>query len=231
MQINPNRDCEFHSCSCRPQSVLRGSLTAAIPKDLEPEQIIFTTCFMVPQGTIKNIRKVLFVSPEGYFQLPTQAVRNELSRVIARLNKDLDEKSFICVGPGRWGTINPDLGVFVGYSDINNAAALVELSGKGIGPAPDPSLGTHFFQDLMEANIYPVAINLDDKGSSFNRQFFYESPNRIGQYLETNAAISECLRLIDVSDYAAGCHLDLIMDDEKVQAIAFCVPDETASPL
>ncbi|HMD87737.1 MAG TPA: PEP/pyruvate-binding domain-containing protein [Anaerolineaceae bacterium] len=212
---------------CRPQSVLRGSLTAVLPKNLEPEQIIFTTCFMVPQGTVKNIRKVLFVTPEGYFQLPTQAVRNELSRVIAHLNKKLDQKSFICVGPGRWGTINPDLGVFVGYSDINNSAALVELSGKGIGPAPDPSLGTHFFQDLMEANIYPVAINLEDKGASFNRQFFYEIPNRIGQYIETSTAISECLRLIDVNDYAAGCHLDLIMDDDKGQAIAFCVPDET----
>jgi len=87
------------------------------------------------------------------------------------------------------------------------------------------------FKDLMEANIYPVAINLDDKGASFNRQFFYESPNRIGQYIETNTAISECLRVIDVSDYAMGCHLDLVMDDEKGQAIAFCVPDKPSEVL
>jgi hypothetical protein len=227
----PKPGVQISLLQCRPQSILRGSLTAALPKNLAPEQIVFTTCFMVPQGTIKNIRKVIFVSPEGYFQLPTQAIRNDLRRVIAYLNKTLAEKSFICVGPGRWGTINPDLGVFVGYSDINNSAAMVELSGKGIGPALDPSLGTHFFQDLMEANIYPVAINLEDKGSSFNRQFFNESPNRIGDYLETNPGIQECMRLIDVSDYAPGCHLDLVMDDEKGQAIAFCVPDEPAKVL
>ncbi len=59
------------------------------------------------------------------------------------------------MGPGRWGTSNPDLGVHVDYADIFNSKALVELSGEGIGPAPEPSLGTHFFQDLLEGQIFP----------------------------------------------------------------------------
>ncbi|HEX9013938.1 MAG TPA: PEP/pyruvate-binding domain-containing protein, partial [Anaerolineaceae bacterium] len=139
---------------CRPQSVLQDRRSAALPRNLEPEKIIFTSSFMVPQGYLPGIRRVLFVTPEGYYQLPTQAERNEIRKLIAALNAALEEKSFICVGPGRWGTVNPDLGVFVSYSDIDHSAALVELSGKGVGPAPEPSLGTHFFQDLMEADIY-----------------------------------------------------------------------------
>jgi len=209
---------------CRPQSVLQDTPGASIPVDLAAEQVIFQTSFMVPKGYVDNIGKVIFVSPEGYFQLPTQAARNALRRTIARLNAVLQEKTFICVGPGRWGTVNPDLGVFVSYSDINNAAALVELSGKGFGLTPDPSLGTHFFQDLMEANIYPLAVCLEDKYASLNRKFFYEIPNRISQYVEVEAGIADCLRLIDVGDYAPGCHVELVMDDEKNQAAAFCVP-------
>ena len=199
-----------------------------MPRNLDPDEVVFTTCFMVPQGAVSHIRRVLFVTPEGYFQLPTQAARSELRKVIARLNRALDSKSFICVGPGRWGTVNPDLGVFVSYSDINHAAALVELSGKGAGVAPEPSLGTHFFQDLMEADIYPLAVYLGEKGAAFNRKFFYETPNRIREFVEVDAGLEACLRVIDVADFRPGCHLDLLMDDEKGQAIAFCVPDQAA---
>ncbi len=210
---------------CRPQSILQDSPAARLPANLEPEKTIFSTSFMVPQGCVEQVRKVIFVPPEGYFQLPTQMARNELRRVISRLNATLEEKAFICVGPGRWGTVNPDLGVFVSYSDINNSAALVELSGKGVGPAPDPSLGTHFFQDLMEANIYPLAICLGDRGAGFNRSFFYETPNRLRRYADVDAAMEECLRVIDVSDYAAGSHIQIVMDEEKGQAIAYLAPD------
>ena len=76
--------------------------------------------------------------------------------MIGQLNAALKDEIFICVGPGRWGTSTPDLGVRVGYGDIYNTRALVELAGEGIGPAPEPSFGTHFFQDLVESNIYPA---------------------------------------------------------------------------
>jgi hypothetical protein len=143
--------------------------------------------------------------------------------VISQLNQVLPKKSFICIGPGRWGTVNPDLGVFVSYTDIDHSAALVELSGKGIGPAPEPSLGTHFFQDLMEAEIYPVAICLDEKGASFNRDFFYGLSNHLLEYVDASPSVADCLRLLDITDTCTGAHLDLVMDEEKNQAIAFCV--------
>ena len=55
------------------------------------------------------------------------------------------------------------------------AKALVELAGKNIGHAPEPSLGTHFFQDLLEAQIYPLAIMLDDEQNSFSIHIFLSS--------------------------------------------------------
>ncbi len=62
----------------------------------------------------------------------------------------------------------PTLGIYVNYSDIYNAKALVEITGKGRGAVPEPSLGTHFFQDLLEAQIYPLAVNLDDERAYLN---------------------------------------------------------------
>ena len=119
------------------------------------------------------------------------------------------------------------MGVPIGYADIYNTRAIVEVSGTGIGPAPEPSFGTHFFQDLVEANIYPLAIYLDDEDAVFNRDFFYESQDQLGSLFpevnERNPAIFKCLRLIDVDNFRRGCHLDIAMDDEKGKAVAFLI--------
>jgi hypothetical protein len=210
---------------CRPQSQLQEAKSIPLPKNLSAEKIVFSSSFLVPQGYLQNIRYVIFVSPEAYYALPSTATRNEIGRIVGRLNSILTEKSFICVGPGRWGTENVDLGVYVGYSDICNAGALVELAGMGVGAAPEASLGTHFFQDLMEAQIFPVAVPIDQKETVFNRDFFYNTPNKLKGLVEVSENIAECLRLIDVASYQPGHHLELIMDSEKSEAVAFLVPN------
>ncbi len=210
---------------CRPQSRLRETRVVPLPKDLPAGDVVFLSTFLVPQGYVPSIRYVIYVSPEAYYALPTAAARNEIGRVVSRLNSSLPEKSFICVGPGRWGTENTDLGVYVGYSDICNSGALVELAGKGISPSPEPSLGTHFFQDLMEAQIYPVAVSFDREGTVFNHDFFHGTPNHLKDYVDSPVEVEGCLRLIDVASYRRGHHLELIMDDEKGEALAYLAPD------
>jgi hypothetical protein len=211
---------------CRPQSHLGAAKSVRLPEDLTPEEVIFSTRFIVPQGYLHNIRYVIFVSPEGYYALPTQAARSELGHLISRVNTSLPPKSFICVGPGRWGTTNLDLGVYVSYADICNAGALVELAGEGIGPTPEPSLGTHFFQDLMEAEIYPLAICFGRPDVVFNKDFFYNTPNRLAKLIPEEGLPTDCLRVIEVASYKPGHHLELAMDDEKGKAVAFLSPDE-----
>ncbi|RPI23742.1 MAG: hypothetical protein EHM70_22145 [Chloroflexota bacterium] len=221
---NGNVDLQVYLLQCRPQSHLK-EIIVHLPQTLYPDDIIFSTKRMVPQGTVTDIRYVVFVPPEGYYSLPTQAARAELGRAISRLNSAMSGTTFICVGPGRWGTTNPDLGVHIGYSDIYNTRALVELAGHGIGQAPEPSFGTHFFQDLVEANIFPLAVYLDDEDAVFNRAFFYNTPNRLAELAPHEANLSKTLRLIEVASYRPGHHLDLVMDDEQGRAIAFLAPD------
>jgi len=211
---------------CRPQSQLQSTEQISMPSGLRREDIVLSTHFVVPRGFLKQIDYVVYVSPEGYFTLPTQNDRTELSRTVGRLNAALAEQKFICIGPGRWGSSNTDLGVPIAYGDIYHARALVEMSGKGVGPEPEPSLGTHFFQDLMEAQIYPLAVILDDPGTIFNRAFFYETPNRLQQWIPVDDRLQDCLRLIRVEDYRPAHCLQLVMNDDLNQAIAYLAPIE-----
>jgi hypothetical protein len=217
-------EVEIVLLQCRPQSHLEDS-EACLPIDLPDEDVIFSTACMAPEGRIDDIHYVVFVPPEGYFALPTSAARAELSRIISQLNTILKDEGFICVGPGRWGTSTPDLGVQIGYADIYHARALVELTGSGIGPAPEPSFGTHFFQDLIESNIYPLAIDLDDPEAVFRREFFYGLPNDLARFLPDQANMGNSLHLIRVANFRPRHHMTLVMDDRAGKSVAYLEAD------
>lgn len=212
---------------CRPQSHLVEQ-DVRLPERLPPERVIFATSRVAPHGQVKGIRYVLFVPHEAYYALASAEARNELTRTISRLNKVLAGEGFICVGPGRWGTVNPDLGVQVSYADIYNTRALVEVSGEGVGSAPEPSYGTHFFQDLIESSIFPLAVHLDDKDAVFNREFFYATPNRLKVWLPEAKGMEATLRLIAVEDFEHGAVIELIMDSEAGKALAFLSQEQEA---
>ena len=213
-------EVEITILQCRPQSHLQET-NVRIPLDVSEKDIIFTTGRVLPHGQVNGIEYVVFVSPEGYYGFQNPTARVELGRSIGRINNLLEGKVFICVGPGRWGTVNPDLGVRIGYSDIYNTRSLVELSGEGVGSAPEPSFGTHFFQDLLEAQIYPLAIYLDDEDVIFNREFFYDTPNHLVDFLPEEGNLMEALRIIRVKDYRPDCLFNLVIDSEVGQAIAY----------
>jgi hypothetical protein len=205
---------------CRPQSHLQEE-SVRLPERLDKSRIVFSTSRVSPHGKVSGVRYVIFVPHESYFSLPTLQARHELTRALGRLNKVLEGETFICIGPGRWGTVNSELGVSVTYADIYNTSALVELSGEGVGAAPEPSYGTHFFQDLIESQIFPLAVHLDDTDALFNRSFFYDSPNKLTTWLPELTSMQNALKLISVDDVAPGYIMDLIMDSEAGRAVAF----------
>jgi hypothetical protein len=214
-------DIKITLLQCRPQSHLRDAHEVELPDKLDVEEVVFSTRRMVPRGKVLGIGWVLFVPPEGYFALTSAADRTRLERSIGAVNAALKEEVFICVGPGRWGTSTPDLGVGIAYGDIYCTRALVELTGKGIGPDLEPSFGTHFFQDLVESNIYPLNINLDDYEAVFNHDFFYKTPNHLSDFIHSDDALLNTLRLIKVQDCQPGGSLTLVMNDDVGKAMAF----------
>jgi len=226
--LNPDStqpDVDICLLQCRPQSQFKES-KVRLPTSLNPADVIFSTRRLVPEGYVEGITHVIYVTPEGYFSLGTQAERTHIGHLVSKLNAKLVGKVFITIGPGRWGTINPDLGVPINYGDIYNTRALIEVSGHGISAAPEPSFGTHFFQDLVEANIYPLAVYLDDPDAQLNRSFMYDTPNLLADYLPEAEDCTDTVRLIEVACFRDGSHLELVMDDEKGEGVAYLVPDE-----
>jgi len=209
----------FHLLQCRPQSVLRGGVVRPMPTDLPADQVLFQTSRLVPQGEVVGVEYVIYVDPEGYNRLPTARLRTDTAHVIGRLNKVLETKSFILIGPGRWGSSNIQLGVPVTYADIYNAKALIELAIRANGMSPDPSYGTHFFQDLVEAQIYPLAVYPGERGEALNAEFLDHAANRLSDFVADPGEAGACIKVIHIPSHRQGQHLDVVMDGE--QALAF----------
>ncbi|MGA9533868.1 MAG: PEP/pyruvate-binding domain-containing protein [Anaerolineales bacterium] len=206
---------------CRPQSQLDME-KVRLPKNVPAEHKIFTADRVVPEGRVSDIEYVVYVQPDPYDELPIGVKRKELASLIGRINAALEDKTFILIGPGRWGSANTQLGIPVGYADIYNARALVELFR---GPSkPEPSYGTHFFQDLVEAKIYPLALSISEDGPAFNWTFFEDSPNQLSELLPKDADWADTVRVLQVDRIAKGKRLELVMDGEADQALAYLRP-------
>jgi hypothetical protein len=213
----------FHLLQCRPQSTLsaHAGTVKPFPADVPASDKLFFTTRMAPHGQISGVEYVAYVPPDLYAHLPDPARRHQVARAVGLLNKALEGRCFILIGPGRWGSSNVDLGVPVTYADIYNARALVEVAvGRG-GAAPDPSYGTHFFQDLVESNIYPLAVQPDAQGDFLNWGFLEKAKNVLTTLVPEAAEVQDCLKVIHVPAEREGGRAEILMDGER--ALAFLV--------
>jgi predicted nucleotidyltransferase len=124
------------------------------------------------------------------------------------------------MGPGRWGSRGDiKLGVSVTYSDINNTAMLIEVARKRGNYVPDLSFGTHFFQDLVEANIRYLPLYPDDEGIVFNERFLRGADNILPEVLPDYAHLSDTIRLIDIPKSTDGQVLSVLMNADLDEAV------------
>lgn len=218
---HPRPRLVVHLLQCRPLSRWETRPVRDFPAYIPEEDVVFTATRLVPDGVVERIEYVVYVDPTQYRGIPDHSTKQEIGRVIGRLNKRLEGKRFILVGPGRWGTVNLDLGVRVGYADIYNTLMLIEVAFAGPEGTPEVSHGTHFFQDLVEANIYALPLYPDEPETVFNRAFFEDSPNLLPDLLPGDAAYAQYVRVIDVRAASGGKLLEVIMNAEEERALAY----------
>ena len=106
-------------------------------------------------GLFNDIRYVVMVPSSSFDSSRT----NEMAAEIARLNKRLKEEgaSYILIGPGRWGSSDPWLGIPVIWSDISEAKMIIETAIPGY--RIEPSQGTHFFQNITSLGVGYLTID------------------------------------------------------------------------
>jgi hypothetical protein len=213
-----NPKAQVYLLQCRPQSQLETE-AVELPSDIPADKLLFVCRKLVPDGRLTKIRYVIYVSPASYHALSDNAQRVAVARLIGRINQHLENTEFILMGPGRWGSNNPALGVPVSYADIYNSSAIIEIPGPET--SAEPSYGTHFFQDLVESQIYPLALSIGDEESEFNRPFFEDSVSVFHQLLPDDAKWGEVVRIIEVPVVTGGQHLELVMNGEAGMAIAY----------
>jgi pyruvate,water dikinase len=211
---------DLYLLQCRSQSYIEQAAAPAIPKDVPPDRIIFTADRYISNGLVPDITHIVYVDPKGYSELGKPSDLVAVGRAVGHLNKLLPKRRFILMGPGRWGSRGDiKLGVNVTYSEINNTAALIEIARKQGNYVPDLSFGTHFFQDLVEANIRYLPLYPDDDGIVFNESFLTGRHNILEEVLPEYAYLSDTIKLIDVPKAASGMVLRILMNAQEDRAL------------
>ena len=151
-------------------------------------------------SVVQPVARVIAVSAEAFMGL-SLSDKYELARIIGRLNrliKARDQLPSLLIGPGRWGTSTPRLGVPVRFAEINAMTAIAEVSFSAGGLQPELSFGTHFFQDLVETGIFYVALNPEKPECLVNVPMLAALPNRLADLLPDDAGFADALRVVDL---------------------------------
>jgi pyruvate,water dikinase len=211
----------FFLLQCRAQSYRDDCIPASLPKDIPSSRIIFSANRYISNGTAADITHIVYVNPQKYSELASHQDLIAVGRVIGQLNQILPKRQFILMGPGRWGSRGDiRMGVSVTYSDICNTAMLIEIAWKRDDIVPEPSFGTHFFQDLVEGSIRYLPIYPNDIGVLFNEQFLLTQRNILPEILPDWARLSEVIQVIDIPTSTNGKVMQVLMNADIEKAVA-----------
>jgi len=205
---------------CRPLRSHGTAKRTPVPSGVPEEDRVFSARKHINHGHVRRIDYVVLIDPRDYGALDSVEARLDVARTVGHLNDALAGKPFILMGPGRWGSQDIRLGIQVSFADICNAKALLEIARTSEGYTPEPSFGTHFFQDLLEADILYLPLYPDNEGVVWNEEFLLKSPNALSRLCPGDVSrAGEVVRVIDVEEVAPGRRLALVMDGEAQEAL------------
>ena len=151
-------------------------------------------------NAVMPVRYAVLVKVEPYLSLPEQQ-KYAVARVIGDLNQLLGDQNAILIGPGRWGTTTPSLGVPVRFAEVSHYSCLCELAYSSHGLRPELSYGSHFFQDLVESGIFYAALYQGQNDCLFEEESWDAFPNRYRE-LTGDEKLKEVVRVLDLGEQA-----------------------------
>jgi hypothetical protein len=197
---------------CRSLALHREVERVVIPADVPAEDKLFVTHSGLSNASIPDIEYIVYVDPRAYDRLDTVEKKHKVGWVVGQLNKRLAGKRYALFGPGRWGSNDINLGVKVTYADINSTRLLVEIAFARDGYTPEVSYGTHFFADLVEADIAIMPLFPDTAGSSLNEEFLLRADNCLEALDPGLADMTGVVHVLEVPAVAGGRYLQVYLD-------------------
>lgn len=198
-------DYRINLLQCRPFHFL-GELThVKFPESVPEERIVLQSAGpLIGQSLATPVDRIIYVVPELYGALPV-AERHAVARLIGRVANHASSPAVVMLaGPGRWGTSMPELGIPVVLSEIKNAKVLVEVARMHEGLNPDLSLGTHFFNDLVDLGILYIGVAPERQGHVLNQGLVLDLRNRLVDLVPEAGAYEDMVHVIDAADCEAG---------------------------
>jgi hypothetical protein len=209
---------------CRPYQVKKGVGIVSEPKDIPDNRLVLKTSGPIIGSSVHSrIDRLIYVVPSEYGKLPEKdryAVAKLIGKIVGVEAGDAAE-NIMLLGPGRWATTTPALGVPVSFREINRVSVLCELAEMHEGLVPDVSLGTHFFNDLVELDILYMALYPDRSGNHINRDFLATAENRLAELIPTEARWEDTVRVIDHPPADPSRSIFLVANSVDQRAICY----------
>ncbi len=194
-----NGGLKINLLQCRPLQVKSYGPIYEAPKDIAEEDLILRSNGpVIGTGRVATVDWIIYVSPSIYGVLPMDN-RYAVARTIGQIMHHEDVMNAPCrmlVGPGRWGSAMPALGVPVSFSEINTVSILCEIVAMNENLVPDISLGTHFFNDLVEADILYMGLFPGSDDNVINERFIMHSPNMLMELAPQAGELSDAIKVI-----------------------------------
>jgi hypothetical protein len=208
---------------CRPLQIKGGGAIVDPPASLSADDVVLRAAgAVVGQSRVVDVDRLVYVAPAAYADLSV-GDRHAAARLIGRVTHLAGEdRPVIClVGPGRWGTTTPSLGVPVQFADINTVSVLCEVVAMSDTVVPDVSLGTHFFSELVELDMLYFAVFPAREGNGLNRSLLEGLPNRLPDLLPDAADWAGVVRVIEPAALPAPRRLRINANALKQRAVCY----------
>jgi hypothetical protein len=205
---------QINLLQCRPMQTKGLGHKVVIPKAVSKEKVIFQSQSNFLGGNIsQSIDRIIYVDPKAYCALATQSEKYDIARLIGVLNRQIGSKENMAVmllGPGRWGTTTPSLGVPVSFAEINHISVLGEMAFSIGNVSPEISFGTHFFQDLVETGIFYLALFPDNPDTYVNQKLLGGIPAGLKHFVPQYSKYDNVVRILDVDKNKIRIVADII---------------------
>jgi hypothetical protein len=201
--FNAEGRLQVNLLQCRPFQTKGQSVRVEIPEKIPRKRVLLQQDGNFMGGNVsQSLHRIIYIDPQGYTKL-SLSEKYDVARLVGRLNKLIDRREDMptaLFGPGRWGTTTPAMGVPITFSEINKITVVAEIAYRDGSLIPDLSFGTHFFQDLVEMDIFYMAIYPEKEKVLFNSKWLESLPNRLQELLPQDSRFADVVRVYDVKD-------------------------------
>ena len=134
--------------------------------DVDPNRLLLRSSTAIGNGSIEGIHTVVYIRPDTFDSLRNPQLVPLLNKLNAQLTAE--GENYVLIGPGRWGSSDPALGIPVHWADIASTRLIVEASLSNYDI--EPSQGTHFFHNLTSFGVGYFTISPKQASACYNIQ-------------------------------------------------------------